>query len=385
MTKIDRFFIFFLPLLTLILGLGYLSFGPVFSSGGDFLSYEAIALNVLNGNGFSYDGLNPTAGDAPAYPLFLASIYKVFGHNHNAVRVIQILLLAGISLLTYFTARRHLGLSGALSGLAGVLVALWPYFILYATLLLTEMFYAFFLMLAVFFLLEFNRSFKKKSGILSGFAMALAALARPVALFLPFWSALFGFLWKRKKEIFKKQLLIVLIFCAVLSPWVVRNYLEFKTFIPVVDWLLPSIGAVFIEKYAGESYFEPLEADPAASIKARLKNVFLFWNPGAQGTRAQELAENHPQIRYAFLAYKIFFFLILFFCLLSLFYLKRKEIFLLWSVILYSWFVSAVILPYPRYTLPIIPLVIVLAFFALNKILNHFSGRPALVEKQING
>jgi len=384
MVKVDRFFLLFIPLLTLIIGLGYLSFGPVFSSGGDFLSYEAVALNILNGNGFSYNGIDPMVGDAPAYPLFLAGIYKVFGHSHDAVRIVQILLLAGIGIMTYLASRRHLKLSGALSGLAAVLVVVWPYFILYTTLLLTETFYAFFLMLGVFFLLEFNQSFSKKTGVISGLAMTVAALARPIALFLPFWSAFFGFLLKRKKEIFKKQLLIILVCLAVLSPWTIRNFIQFKTFIPVVDWLLPSIGAVFMEKYAGESYFEPLTSNPAESIKARLKNIVLFWNPGAQGTRAQELLENNPQIKYAFLIYKVFFFILLFLCFLSLLYIKRKEVFLLWSVIFYSWVVSAIILPYPRYTLPIIPLVIMLALFSISRILNHFSSTPALVEKQIN-
>jgi len=382
MVKIDRFFLLFIPLLTLVLGLSYLSSDMVFSSGGDFLSYEAVALNILNGNGFSYDGTNPMVGDAPAYPLFLAGIYGVFGHNHNAVRVIQILLLAGIGVMVYLAARRHLGLSGKPSGLAGVLVVIWPYFILYTTLILTEIFYAFFLMLAVFCLLEFNKSFGKKSGIVSGIALALATLARPIALFLPLWSALTGALLKR--NFWKKQLLIVLVFCAVLAPWTIRNFIQFDSFVPVVDWLLPSIGAVFFEKYAGESYFEPLAQDPAESIKARLKNVVLFWNPGAQGTRAQELIENSPKIEYTFLVYKIFFFVILSLCFFSLTYIKKKEIFLLWSFIFYSWVVSALILPYPRYTLPIIPLVIMLAVFSANKILNHFSPAPALVEKQIN-
>jgi hypothetical protein len=45
--------------------------------------------------------------------------------------------------------------------------------------------------------------------------------------------------------------------------------------------------------------------------------------------------------------------------------LKRKEVLLLWSVIFYFWAFHTIFYPYPRYTLPVMPLVILLAGYVI--------------------
>ena len=62
----------------------------------DSKTYARIARNVLEQHSYSEaeaPPYEPTLIRLPGYPLFLAAIYKVFGHGNNgAVRIVQALL-----------------------------------------------------------------------------------------------------------------------------------------------------------------------------------------------------------------------------------------------------------------------------------------------------
>ncbi|MEK6917155.1 MAG: hypothetical protein AABW92_05420, partial [Nanoarchaeota archaeon] len=61
----------------------------------DAANYDQIAVNIVSGHGFSevIDGQKvPTMRRTPIYPLFLAGIYSIFGHNYIAVKIIQAIL-----------------------------------------------------------------------------------------------------------------------------------------------------------------------------------------------------------------------------------------------------------------------------------------------------
>ena len=50
--------------------------------------YRTIAVNLLAGNGFSSDAsapYRPSEAAAPVYPLFIATVYAVFGRNVYAL------------------------------------------------------------------------------------------------------------------------------------------------------------------------------------------------------------------------------------------------------------------------------------------------------------
>ena len=40
-------------------------------------TYHSIAVNLLNGNGYSEDGVNPSIFVAPLYPMFLFVVYRL--------------------------------------------------------------------------------------------------------------------------------------------------------------------------------------------------------------------------------------------------------------------------------------------------------------------
>jgi len=352
-----------------ILSLNFLSFEVE----GDSLKYEQIALNIAGGRGFAREG--QAAVEAPGYPFFLSLVYLFFGPNYTAVKVIQLLLLISLALIYHLIAFKFLKLSPFSALIAGLLVVVWPYFLLYSNLLLTEILFSFLLglnLLVLLYLTEKKR-IKKIHFLLGGLLLGLAALTRAVLLFFPFWLFILFLLFlekTRKKEFILGLLALLVIFCFTLTPWTVRNYLQFGRFIPVQ----PGLFNMFQRGYSKLDYTEGKEALGEGEVGfkemalARVKNIFLFWNPGAGGERAETLAEKYPLVSYLLWAYRIFFLGLLGLAFYSVRFMKEKTILFVWIVIAYFWAVHIVLYPYPRYTLPIIPLVILLALYALNKL-----------------
>ena len=107
--------------------------------------YAQIARNVLEQHVYSHESAAPFVPSLirlPGYPLFLASIYSVFGHTSNgAVRILQALLDTAtcglIALLAFYwqpeESRKH---ASALAAL--VLAVICPFTTIYAATILTE-------------------------------------------------------------------------------------------------------------------------------------------------------------------------------------------------------------------------------------------------------
>jgi hypothetical protein len=91
--------------------------------------------------------------------------------------------------------------------------------------------------------------------------------------------------------------------------------------------------------------------------------VYLFWDPGASGYQMEALTQHFPVARYAALAYRIGFAVILLFAIGAL-GIRNAFPWIMWAVIGYVWAVHVVLFPSPRYTLPIIPFVIAAAAYA---------------------
>jgi 4-amino-4-deoxy-L-arabinose transferase-like glycosyltransferase len=111
----------------------------------DGRTYAQIARNLLEQHVYSHETeapYDPSLIRLPGYPLFLASIYSVFGHTSNgAVRIVQALIDAAtcglVALLAFFwqpdeTRKR----TAAIAALA--LAAVCPFTTIYAATILTE-------------------------------------------------------------------------------------------------------------------------------------------------------------------------------------------------------------------------------------------------------
>src|SRR5439155_18128803 len=112
---------------------------------GDSKSYARIARNVLEQHSYSDAEVSPFAPTLirlPGYPLFLATIYKVFGHGNNgAVRIVQALIDTAtcglIALLAfYWEPDEERKRATAIAALA--LAAVCPFTVIYSATILTE-------------------------------------------------------------------------------------------------------------------------------------------------------------------------------------------------------------------------------------------------------
>lgn len=211
------------------LRLGYVLLCPQLPVVNDASAYDqegyhiAFSQGVLQGN----DGpIQISKG--PVYPMLLAMIYRVVGHHHDAVRVVQALLSTLGVFLIYYIARLVLSHQVALA--ASALAAVYPPFISYAGLLLTET-------LSLVLLLAFAYSVAKglsQPGIgwwaCSGVCAGVLILHREATL--PLVACLLVAMWRWRIR-WSRLALLVGIAGLMILPWAVRNYQVYNTWVLV--------------------------------------------------------------------------------------------------------------------------------------------------------
>lgn len=164
----------------------------------DQISYDRLAIRVLNGYGFSFAEQHwpmtragePTAHWSFLYTLYLTGLYALFGSQPLIARLFQAAIVGGIQ--TYLVYRigektfsKNVGLVSA------AITAFYIYFIYYSGALMTEPFYITAILSSLFFALQTaeskNRSQDARLGFALGISIAIAVLLRQVfLLFLPF-------------------------------------------------------------------------------------------------------------------------------------------------------------------------------------------------------
>jgi hypothetical protein len=255
--------------------------------------YAQMARNVLEQHVYSHDPeapFSPSLIRLPGYPLFLASIYSVFGHGNNgAVRIVQALIdtaTCGLIALLAFHWQPDEKKKRMTALTALTLAAICPFTTIYAATILTEVLTNFLLvalLLAATFALrktsttEDTEEDKNKKGLkkalvwwfVAGLIGGVAVMMRPDAgLFLAavgatlvlanIWSAVasaarhrFGStgderdpkrrrrfaLPTHSKTLLARTLIagsaFSLAFALVLTPWTIRNWRVFGLFQPL--------------------------------------------------------------------------------------------------------------------------------------------------------
>lgn len=324
----------------------------------------------------------------PGYPLFLAGMYSLFGHTYTPVYILQFALIGLCGALTFLLARRHFQVPYLLALLGGVAVACWPYMVLHAMLLFSEV-VGITLLLASLLLLHESLLAEQHARLLvwSGILLGLSVLTRPVGILLPFWVlillTIYALWMKHRLPTWRIAATYVCAFLLPLVGWSSYTYVvqgridgAFSLAPGVIEFAMDLLYTAETTKNIQElETTEDLytvmpvapveETVPQPTLRAillsKVQNVFLFWNPGAGGYQAQAYIDTYPIVGILILLYKIGFFILLGLAFISLRYLREPHIALAWIVIGYFWGVHTVLFPFPRYMLPIIPLVIVLA------------------------
>lgn len=224
----------------------------------DQISYDGLAQRLVNGNGFSFAeghwpatrAEEPTAHWSYFYTLYLAAIYKLFGHYPLIARLIQA-LVAGV-LQTFLLWRIGTRLFNRTVGLVAALWnAVYIYFFYYAGALITETLYITGILWMFDCALRLVSSQSEKPAkesikwwrwIELGLAIGMTVLLRQAFLiFLPFfylwlWWNLrreeSGRWYKRLRWSALKGLsLATLVLILMILPWTIRNQRAFGTFV----------------------------------------------------------------------------------------------------------------------------------------------------------
>jgi len=164
---------------------------------GDPVSYNSYAINLALGNGYHLYDAGFSIYREPAYSFFISIVYRIFGvENFIAVKIVQMLLVVGISFFIYLSFE-HLNYKN--TGLvAAILTSAIPYFGYYANMLMSELFFAFFIAISFYLLLRIlNGDSKLLLYILLGLAFGIATLTKSVLLFSPVFVALIIFYFRK--------------------------------------------------------------------------------------------------------------------------------------------------------------------------------------------
>lgn len=197
--------------------------------------YSTIAVNLLNGHGFVGEpGGEPILWRAPLYPAFLAIVYALFGEENVWAILIAHALLDGMTAtLVWWIGSQLYG--ETVGVLAAIGFASYPLSAYYTGRFMPEPLFTLVLAGTSAAMMKAVHSGKVVHFSVVGALVALAALIKPVALgFAPF--LVLYLLYRGRQELRRAVLhsvVLMVSFVVVVMPWTLRNYAVTGTFIPV--------------------------------------------------------------------------------------------------------------------------------------------------------
>lgn len=368
-----------------------------------------IARSIATGYGFSSPfvaGTGPTAWLAPLYPYLLAGIFKAFGVYSTASAIAILSVNSVFSSLTifpvFYIAQRTFGTRAA--RWSGWFAALFPYAWYWAIKWAWETSLATLLLACVFLLTmrmagirwlatrksEFAPVARQGDWLLFGVLWGVIALTNPsLLLWLPLvgvWLAVHQIrVAEHRLKALMPPLCAGVVFIAIVSPWMVRNYRVFHRFVPIrgnfwaelrmgnaVDavglwrsWMHPSSNVLELQKYeqVGEVAYvqtKKLEAlnfirsHPQKFISLCVRRAVLYWYGTPRNTGIPVLSETR---NLGFLLSSI----LAFGGIWIMWRESNPASFLFASLLFAVPLVYYVTFPHPRYRAPIEPQMLILA------------------------
>jgi 4-amino-4-deoxy-L-arabinose transferase-like glycosyltransferase len=195
--------------------------------GTDAAQYDKLARGLEADRGFSTDGppFEPTFYREPGYPLFVALAYRLSGDNQDVTAMVQVVVLALTSGLTAVLGAR---LFGPLAGLAaGGLLGFSPEALNYASTILSETLFTFFLLATIALAVHAREHRRPLDVLLVGLGLGVSAFTRAFALGLTVPLAV-ALAWDgrktRPRAFLSRAGLVAAGVILVLAPWVIRNW-----------------------------------------------------------------------------------------------------------------------------------------------------------------
>ena len=245
----------------------------------DALDYNRHAISLANGDGFALSYGRETAFRPPAYPIFLAAVYWIFGPSLEWARLANALVGTGIVALIGVISLQVWNKRVALIAMA--LGAVYIPLILVGQSVMSEPLFVLCMLGAIACAL-------KRWALAAGVLMGLAILGRANALILLLplaWAV-----WKGPRP----ALIMIVAAALTVIPWTIRNYVVLDQFVPVSTQL----GSALAGTYNSEAMNNP--DNPAAWMS--LKRVDDY-RPIFNRVRETNEAVLEKQLRSASLDY----------------------------------------------------------------------------------
>jgi 4-amino-4-deoxy-L-arabinose transferase-like glycosyltransferase len=199
---------------------GYRRLGQVLATRGQFTRFPDAPAFV------------PEVIRTPAYPMFVAAVYRVFGVGQIPVALAQTALFAAITVLVYAIGRRLATERTAFA--AALLAALYPPLPYFAALVMTELWTTFMLTAAMFLAVRAVDEPRPSRFAVLGAVLGIVALSRPAFALFPIGLAALGLLILPLARVRRppplRWLLMLAVYALVMLPWFAYNYATLGAF-----------------------------------------------------------------------------------------------------------------------------------------------------------
>lgn len=237
----------------------------------DSQGYLDLARNIYDNQIFSRatteQSLISDATRTPIYPLFLL-LFQFFGIS-IPFAVFSTLIIGCVNAILTYKIGQQVFANSYISKAAGLIVAIDIPSIYFSNVIMPETLFTFLLMISTLFYLHYHQNKLLKNIIVSGSAMSLAVLCKPIAFLLPLIFCV-HMVWHKIKI---KHITIYLSFVfALVGGWIIRN----KTIFDIQQ--VSIISSVNLYYYT------------AASIKAEVNQLSLI---EAQKQQKREAIKQH--------------------------------------------------------------------------------------------
>ena len=163
----------------------------------------------------------PSSFFEPLYPVYSALCYVLFGDRFLFHRILLALMSSFTCIIVFKIGKRLFNdNTGYISAL---ICAVYPYFIFYTVFLMSETFLIFFLALSMYYFFELRHEPGWKNAVLLGLMFGLTFLTRSIILGVIPFLLLYLVIFDYRRQIVPVVISVV-VFSAVLAPWVIRNY-----------------------------------------------------------------------------------------------------------------------------------------------------------------
>lgn len=199
--------------------------------------YYQLSQGILNGHGFTWDSeppYHPNPLRPPVWPYLIALFAGTF-KTYWAVFALEVILGSLIPVLALHIASRLFGLRAG--KWTAFLMCFEPYLVLFSTILYTETSFIFFFLLSMLYFLKYVDQRTLRDAVWCAVFMGLATLIKPTIQFLPILLPIgLWVMWRNSsmkelavdpKKYLKHLAAFLLVFGAIMAPWLYRNKVEF--------------------------------------------------------------------------------------------------------------------------------------------------------------